>query len=72
MKGPGYEPSENGTVVYFTCPDMDETIARAEKSGSKVTLLKKDLGKWGTITWLTDSEGNTFALHKAREAGTLL
>ena len=67
MKGEGYTPSEKGTVVYFTCPDMDEAIARAEKLGGRVTLLKKDLGKWGVITWLTDSEGNAFALHKWKE-----
>ncbi len=66
FKGMGYEPSASGVVVYFTTPDIDETIKRAEELGATIKLPKKDLGENGFIAWLSDSEGNTIALHRAK------
>lgn len=66
MKGIGYEPKSGGTVIYFTCPDMDETIERAKSMGGSVILPKKDIGEWGHIAWISDSEGNTIGLHKMK------
>lgn len=67
MKGMGYEVTGGGTIIYFTCPDIDTTVAKAELMGSKVVLPKKDIGEYGTIAWITDSEGNIIALHTAKK-----
>lgn len=67
MKGPGYDASTKGVVIYFTCPDMEDAIKRAEGMGSKVVLPIKDIGEYGQIAWVTDSEGNVAALHRAKK-----
>jgi predicted enzyme related to lactoylglutathione lyase len=66
MKGTAYNPRSHGTVIYFTCPDIEGTLLRAEKMGSEIILPKKDIGKWGTIAWITDSEGNFIGLHSRK------
>ncbi|MES2623556.1 MAG: VOC family protein [Patescibacteria group bacterium] len=63
MQGDGYHPGATGPVMYFTCPDIEAAIARAEELGSKVMVGKKDIGEWGYIAWIFDSEGNIMALH---------
>lgn len=66
VKGMGFEPSKNGTVVYFSGPDLDGRIDRANKLGAKILLPKKDIGEYGHIVWLEDSEGNKIALHEGK------
>jgi predicted enzyme related to lactoylglutathione lyase len=63
MKGMGYTPSATGTIVYFSVPEISAALARAETVGGKTIFPKKDIGEYGFIAWLTDSEGNTIALH---------
>lgn len=67
MKGYPYTPSASGTVVYFTCPDINATLTLGEHLGSKIILPKKSIGEYGTIAWLTDSEGNIIALHTVKK-----
>src|SRR5258708_5768342 len=38
MKGLGYVPSAQGTIIYFTCSDIDESLARVEMTGGLVVL----------------------------------
>ncbi len=66
MQGTGYDVNSRGVVIYFTCPDMDGALERAKGMGSTIVLNKKDIGEWGYISWLTDSEGNTIGLHKVK------
>ena len=63
MKGPGYDVGSQGPVIYFTCLDIEGTLVRVPSLGGKVILPKKSIGQYGYIGWLTDSEGNTVALH---------
>lgn len=63
MKGDGYHPGPNGPVMYFTCPDIDAAIARIQAIDGKIMFPKKDIGEWGYIAWVYDSEGNTIGLH---------
>jgi predicted enzyme related to lactoylglutathione lyase len=65
--GKPYAPSEDGTVIYFTCPDIDGTLLKVEKAGGKVILPKKQIGEWGFISWIADSEGNTIGLHSVKK-----
>jgi predicted enzyme related to lactoylglutathione lyase len=63
MKGDGYHPGATGPVMYFSCPDIDAAVARAESLGAKVMFGKKDIGEWGYIAWIFDTEGNIMGLH---------
>lgn len=63
ITGKGYAPSPTGTIVYFTTPDIEATLAKVERSGGKTTIPKKSIGEHGFIGWFEDCEGNTIALH---------
>jgi uncharacterized protein len=67
MKGDGYHPSDKGPVIYFTCPDIDAAIVRAEEMGVVIKLRKKDIGEYGYISWVYDTEGNVVALHTMKK-----
>ena len=67
MKGEGYHPGDKGPVIYFTCPDIEAALVRGEEAGGKIKLHKKDIGEWGWIGWLWDTEGNIVALHTAKK-----
>jgi uncharacterized protein len=62
--GPGYEPSEKGSLVYLTAgDDLSVPLARVEKAGGKVIVPKTSLGPNGFMAQFIDSEGNKVALH---------
>jgi predicted enzyme related to lactoylglutathione lyase len=66
MKGDGYHPSDHGPVIYFTCPDIEAALLRAEIAGGTIKLHKKDIGEYGYIGWVYDTEGNVIALHTTK------
>ncbi len=61
--GESYEPSLNGTRVYFATPDLDATLRRALQAGGRLLYPKTDLGSLGYVAEVEDSEGNRIALH---------
>jgi len=61
--GEWYQPSEAGTLVYFTAPDIDGCLARAEENGGKVIQPKKSIGEYGFVGFMEDCEGNRIGLH---------
>lgn len=64
--GPGYEPSEKGSVVYLNGGEnLSIPLARVEKAGGKVTVPKTSLGPNGFMAQFIDSEGNRVAFHSA-------
>lgn len=66
MKNESYIPSHQGSMVYFTAPDIDEAIERATANGGKLLNPKMDIGEYGWVAHLEDTEGNRIALHKAK------
>ena len=67
VKAEGYEPSDKGTVVYFSCADdLNNELAKVEPAGGKVLLPKTSIGEHGFIAQFIDSEGNRVALHSIR------
>jgi predicted enzyme related to lactoylglutathione lyase len=64
-----YQPSQNGTLVYFTAHsgDVNNELSRVEKAGGKVlqkkTLITEDIGYYAI---LLDTEGNRIALHSRK------
>jgi len=63
IKGATYEPSQVGTVVYFTVDDIDGTLRKINKNGGTTMLPKKSIGQYGFIAHFIDTEGNRLALH---------
>ncbi len=63
IKTEGYEPSMTGTIVYFTCDDLNTELSRIESAGGKVLLPRTSIGEHGFIAQFTDTEGNRLALH---------
>jgi len=61
--GEGYTPTQEGTLVYFTAPDIEATLARAKEKGGDVLLEKTSIGQEGFIAYMRDTEGNRVALH---------
>ncbi len=66
LKSEGYEPSTNGTIVYFHCDDLGVELARIEENGGKVIVPKTSIGEHGFIAQFIDTEGNRVALHSAK------
>lgn len=63
VSGPGYVPSHQGTLVYFTVPSIEDAVARLSAAGGRVLMPKMDIGQWGFISHFEDCEGNRVALH---------
>ena len=66
MKSEGYEPSATGTVVYFTCDDLNVELGRVEANGGKVVFPKTSIGDHGFVAHVMDTEGNRVALHSQK------
>jgi len=59
-----YKPSSNGTLVYFSSPEITYELGKVEEAGGVIlqekTLINKDIGY---MALFLDSEGNRIALH---------
>lgn len=62
-----YQPRDNGTVVYFSCEDVQQQIDRVESAGGKVLQGKKLIApEHGYMALALDSEGNRIAFHSRK------
>lgn len=61
--GGGRNPSPAGVLVYFTAPDLDAALARAEEKGGATLLGRTGIGEFGFYGLVRDSEGNRIGLH---------
>lgn len=66
ITGPGYEPSQAGSLVYLNGgDDLSIPLARVEAAGGSVIVPKTSIGENGFIAHFTDPEGNRVAFHSA-------
>jgi predicted enzyme related to lactoylglutathione lyase len=65
-KGDVYRPSKEGAIIYFHVGDIRATVARAEAAGGAVLYPVKDVGEFGLVGEIADSEGNRIALSQPR------
>lgn len=64
IRGEGYTPSAEGTVVYLSAqPDLQPYLDRIEPNGGKILVPKMGIGEFGFIAQFIDTEGNRVALH---------
>lgn len=65
--GPGFEPSDKGTLVYLNGgDDLSFPLSRIELAGGKIILPKTSIGPNGFMAHFIDSEGNKVALHSTK------
>jgi len=62
----GFPSGGNSTLVYFTCEDCANEVARVEKAGGRVEREKMSIGEYGFIALALDTEGNMFGLHSMK------
>lgn len=67
VKGPGYEVSQKGALLYLNGgDDLTTPLSRVEKAGGKILLPKSSLGGNGFMAQFLDTEGNKVALHSRK------
>lgn len=66
VKGPSYEPSHAGTVVYFSVEDIQEALRRITANGGTTLMPKTAIGQYGFIAQYEDTEGNRLAIHSMK------
>jgi len=57
------KPGIGGTLVYFTCEDCAIESSRVEKAGGQVLQQKFQIGEYGFVSTVMDTEGNSIGLH---------
>ncbi len=63
----GYEPSQNGAVVYLNGgDDLSVPLSRVEAAGGKIVIPKKSIGANGFMAMFIDTEGNKMAFHSMK------
>lgn len=65
VKGAGYDPGANGSIVYLNAgDDLQVVLDRVEAAGGKIisakAFISQEIGHTATVL---DSEGNRIALH---------
>ncbi|MBA4047922.1 MAG: hypothetical protein C0476_05190 [Sphingomonas sp.] len=62
VKGDVYVPGKTGPIVYFRIADIDAVLKLARARGAKILYEKKNVGAFGFVAEIEDSEGNRIAL----------
>jgi predicted enzyme related to lactoylglutathione lyase len=63
-QSPMHTPSSTGSIIYLNAnPDLQKVLDRIEKAGGKITMPKTSIGQNGFMSFFSDTEGNTMALH---------
>ncbi len=65
LKSEGRTPSHDGTMIYFSVPDIEAVLARVEANGGRTLTPKTDIGEYGFYAYFEDSEGNRVGLHSS-------
>ena len=64
IKGEGYTPSHDGSLVYLHVDAIDPTLALINGNGGKTLMPRTDIGQHGFIAHFEDTEGNRVALRE--------
>ena len=56
------KPGIGGTLVYFATEEITAELARVEAAGGKILRPKLNIGEFGFIALIQDTEGNMIGL----------
>lgn len=59
-----YSPAPNGTLIYFSVPDVVAMGAKVRQAGGTVCVDNMAIGEYGFISIFLDSEGNRVGIHQ--------
>ena len=62
-KADGAPSGGNSTLVYFSCTDCANELARVAEAGGTVKRDKIPIGEYGFVGLAVDTEGNMIGLH---------
>ena len=65
IKGAGYKPSHDGSLVYLHVDKIDPTLESINGAGGKTLMPRMSIGEHGFIAHFEDIEGNRVALHES-------
>jgi uncharacterized protein len=57
------KPGPGGSMVYFSCDDCAVEEARVSAAGGSIVRPKFSTGEHGSVSIVTDTEGNMIGLH---------
>jgi predicted enzyme related to lactoylglutathione lyase len=57
------KPGQGGSMVYFSCNDCAVEEARVPTAGGAIVRSKFSIGEHGSVSIITDTEGNMIGLH---------
>lgn len=60
------QPGIGGTLVYFDTEEITAELSRVEVSGGKIMRSKQNIGEFGFIALIEDTEGNMIGLHSKK------
>lgn len=64
------KPGPGGSMVYFSCDDCAVEEARVTAAGGSIVRPKFSIGEHGSVSIVTDTEGNMIGLHSVSMAPT--
>ncbi|MEI8011162.1 MAG: VOC family protein [Candidatus Omnitrophota bacterium] len=64
IKVKGINPSHDGSLVYFTVKDIQPVLDKVLAHGGKILKEKMNIGEYGLIAHVADSEGNRVGIHQ--------
>ena len=60
------KPGAGGTLIYFATDDVNDELSRVESAGGKILRPKQDIGEYGFIALVEDTEGNMIGLQSMK------
>jgi hypothetical protein len=60
------KPGIGGTLVYFDSEEINTELSRVEAAGGKIIRPKQDIGDYGFIALIEDTEGNMIGLRSMK------
>jgi len=60
------KPGMGGTLIYFDSEEIDAELSRVEAAGGKIIRSKLNIGDFGFIALIEDTEGNLIGLHSGK------
>lgn len=60
------KPGSGGTLVYFDSKEINAELSRVEAAGGKIIRPKLNIGDFGFIALIEDTEGNLIGLHSMK------
>jgi uncharacterized protein len=60
------KPGTGGTLVYFASEEINAELGRVEAAGGKIIRPKLDIGEFGFVGLIEDTEGNMIGLHSMK------